>query len=168
MKPAQQHWLRQWLRHPRLTLACRIVLGLIFIGAALPKLADPPGFAKALWAYELFPSWSLNPLALGLPWLELICGLALCLGLWLRAATTWVAALLLAFCLALAINLVRHHPVDCGCFGGAAPKTAAERLVDMRWSLLRDLGLLLLATQVLAGSGQGLQIHHGDREGTEN
>ena len=168
MKPAQQHWLRHWLLHPRLTLACRIVLGLVFIGAALPKLADPPGFAKALWAYELFPSWSLNPLALGLPWLELICGLALCLGLWLRAATTWVAALLLAFCLALAINLVRHHPVDCGCFGGAAPKTAAERLVDMRWSLLRDLGLLLLATQVLAGSGQGLQIHHGDTEGTEN
>jgi uncharacterized membrane protein YphA (DoxX/SURF4 family) len=145
--------LRQWLLHPRLGLACRIALGLVFIGAALPKLADPPGFAKAIWAYELFSSWSLNPLALALPWLELLCGLALCLGLWLRAAATWVAALLLGFCLALSINLARHHPVDCGCFGGAAPKTESERQADMRWSLLRDLGLLLLAAQVLASSG---------------
>lgn len=146
--------MRPWLRHPRLGLACRIVLGLVFIGAALPKIADPPGFAKAIWAYELFPAWSLKPLALALPWLELCCGLALCLGLWLRAAATWVAALLLGFCLALAINLARHHPVDCGCFGGAAPKTGAERLTDMRWSLLRDLGLLLLVAQVLAASVQ--------------
>jgi hypothetical protein len=44
--------------------------------------------------------------------------------------------------------------VDCGCFGATAPKTAAERLVDMRWTLLRDLGLLLLAAQVLAASGK--------------
>jgi uncharacterized membrane protein YphA (DoxX/SURF4 family) len=146
--------LRQWLLHPRLTLACRIVLGLVFIGAALPKIADPPGFAKAIWAYELFPSWSLNPLALGLPWLELLCGLALCLGLWLRAATTWIAALLLGFSLALAINLVRHHPVDCGCFGAAPPKPQAERLVDMRWALLRDLALLLLTAQVFLATGR--------------
>jgi uncharacterized membrane protein YphA (DoxX/SURF4 family) len=150
---SQRHWLLQWLLHPGLTLVCRVVLGLVFMVAALPKLADPPGFAKAIWAYGLFPSWSLNPLALGLPWLELFCGLGLCLGLWLRAATTWVAALLLAFSLALAINLVRHHPVDCGCFGATAPMSEAERLVDMRWSLLRDLGLLLLAAQVLAASG---------------
>jgi uncharacterized membrane protein YphA (DoxX/SURF4 family) len=159
--------LRHWLLHPRLALACRIVLGLVFLGAALPKLADPPGFAKAIWAYGLFPARSLNPLALVLPWLELFCGLALCLGLWLRAAATWVAALLLAFCLALAVNLGRHHPVDCGCFGATAPKTEAERLVDMRWSLLRDLGLLLLAAQVLAASGKGQKTHHGDAEGTE-
>ena len=144
--------MKRWLMHPAVTLAARILLGLVFIGAALPKLADPPGFAKAIWAYDLFPAWSLNPLALTLPWLELACGLALCLGVWLRAAALWVGALLLSFCLALAINLVRHHPVDCGCFGGAAHLTGAERLTDMRWSLLRDAGLLLLAAQVLAGT----------------
>jgi uncharacterized membrane protein YphA (DoxX/SURF4 family) len=155
--------LRQWLLHPRLTLACRTALGLVFIGAALPKIADPPGFAKAIWAYELFPPWSLNPLALGLPWLELLCGLMLCLGLWLRAATAWVAALLLGFCLALAINLVRHHPVDCGCFGATAPKPQAERLVDMRWSLLRDLGLLLLAAQILWASGKGKLVEADEK-----
>jgi putative oxidoreductase len=127
----------------------RILLGLVFIAAATAKIADPPDFAKAIWAYELFPSWSLNPLALVLPWLELLCGLALCLGFWIRAAALWVTALLLSFSMALALNLVRHHPVDCGCFGATAHLTEAERLADMRWSLLRDGGLLLLAVQVL-------------------
>lgn len=141
-----------WLRHPRLTLASRLLLGLVFIFAAVPKLADPPGFAKAIWAYALFPAWSLAPLALVLPWLELACGLALCAGLWLRAAALWIGALLLAFCLALGLNLARRHPVDCGCFGGAAPKTEAQRITDMRWALLRDAGLLLLVVQVLAAT----------------
>jgi len=142
----------RWLLHPKVTLAARLVLGLVFLAAALPKLADPPGFAKAIWAYELFPSLSLNPLALALPWLELLCGLALCLGLWLRAAALWTGALLLSFVLALSINLARHHPVDCGCFGAGAHMTEAERLTDMRWAILRDAGLLLLVAQVLAAT----------------
>ena len=144
--------MRAWLLHPRLTLIARILVGLVFIAAALPKTVDPPGFAKAIWAYELVPTWALNPMALILPWLELICGLLLCLGLWRRAAALWVGALLLSFCLALSINLARHRPVDCGCFGATSPKTETERLVDMRWTLLRDLGLLLLVGQILLGS----------------
>jgi uncharacterized membrane protein YphA (DoxX/SURF4 family) len=144
--------LRHWLLHPKATLAARMVLGLVFIAAALPKIADPPGFAKAIWAYGLFPAWAQNPLALALPWLELACGLALCLGFWLRAAVLWVGALLLSFSLALAINLARHHPVDCGCFGASAPKTEVQRLADMRWVLLRDVGLLLLVAQLLTAT----------------
>jgi putative oxidoreductase len=140
--------MRRLVLHPKATLAARILLGLVFIAAALPKIADPPGFAKAIWAYALFPPWSLNPLALLLPWLELVCGLALCLGRWLRAAALWCAALLLSFSVAIAINLARHHPTDCGCFGTAPHRSEAERLVDMRWALLRDIGLLFLAAQV--------------------
>jgi uncharacterized membrane protein YphA (DoxX/SURF4 family) len=146
--------MRGWLFHPRVTLAARLILGLVFLLAALPKIADPPGFAKAIWAYELVPAWGLNLLALGLPWLECFAALALVLGVWVRAASLWVGVMLLAFILALAINLARRHPVDCGCFGQVAPKTEAARLADMRWSLLRDLGLLLLVVQVLAALGR--------------
>jgi len=160
--------MRRWLMHPIFTLAVRMILGLVFIAAALPKIADPPGFAKAIWAYELFPTWSLNPLALALPWLELFCGLALCLGFWLRAAALWVGALLLSFCLALAINLARHHPVDCGCFGATAHQTEAERLTDMRWSILRDAGLLLLVAHLLTvtRTNQTAGRHPGKEKGT--
>lgn len=142
--------MRRWLLHPWLQVRCAIALGALFIAAALPKLADPPAFAKALWAYSLFPAWSLHPIALALPWLELLAGLALCLGLRVRAAATWIAALLVAFILALSLNLARRHPVDCGCFStGATAKTAEQKLQDMRWTILRDLGMLLLALPLL-------------------
>lgn len=158
--------MRNLLLHPRTTLLCRILLGLAFIAAALPKISDPPGFAKAIWAYELFPAWSLNPLALLLPWLELVCGLALCLGFWPRAAALWVSGLLVAFMVALSINLARRHPVDCGCFGATAHRTEAERLEDMRWALARDAGLLLLALQGL-WAGRGRPLRSGPAHGQQ-
>jgi len=143
--------MRIRLLHPWITVRAQIALGAVFIVAALPKIADPPGFAKAIWNYQLFPAWTIHPSALVLPWLELLCGLCLCLGLWTRAAAAWIAALLLAFTVALSINLARHHPVDCGCFHTEGPaRTTEERVGDMRWAILRDLGLLLLAAQVLA------------------
>jgi uncharacterized membrane protein YphA (DoxX/SURF4 family) len=143
--------MRNRLLGPWVTVRAQIALGAVFVAAALPKLADPPGFAKAIWNYQLFPAWSIHPSALVLPWLELLCGLALCLGLWTRAAAAWLAALLLAFTLALSINLARNHPVDCGCFRtDERVRTERERLVDLRWAILRDLGLLALAAVVLA------------------
>ena len=147
--------MRRPLLHPWLTVRTQFVLGAVFIAAALPKVADPPGFAKAIWNYQLFPAWSIHPSALVLPWLELLCGLALCLGLWTRAAAAWLGALLLAFLAALSINLARHHPVDCGCFSTTARTLSVEeRVSGMKWDILRDLGLLLLAAQVLvAGLG---------------
>lgn len=145
--------MTSWLFHPWVTVRAQIGLGLVFVVAALAKIADPPGFAKTIWMYQLAPAWSLHPAALVLPWLELLCGLALCLGVWTRTAASWIAALLVAFTLALSINLARHHPVDCGCFGVAtAARTEEERLNDMKWAILRDLGLLLLAVQVIGSS----------------
>lgn len=143
--------IRELLLHPWLVQRAQFLLAILFIVAAWPKLMDPPGFAKALWAYDLFPAWSLMPLGLVLPWLELLCGILLALGVWTRAAATWTALLLLGFILALTINLARHHPVDCGCFSlSPGGSTTEERLKDMRISILRDLGMLILAALVLA------------------
>ncbi len=139
--------------HPRLRVLCQLALGGLFIAAALAKLLDPPGFAKALWAYRLFPGWSIHPLALVVPWFEFLCGAALVMGFWRRAAAAFIAALLLGFILALSINLARRHPVDCGCFSTQASiRSDGERLQDMGWDILRDLGMLLLAGQILAAS----------------
>ncbi|WP_005035329.1 MauE/DoxX family redox-associated membrane protein [Holophaga foetida] len=145
MKP-----IRELLLHPWLSQRAQFLLGILFAVAAWPKLMDPPSFAKALWTYALFPAWSILPLALVVPWLELLCGLLLVLGIWVRAATSWITLLLLGFILALSINLVRRHPVDCGCFSVAATtRTTEERLGDMRLDILRDLGMLALATLTL-------------------
>jgi uncharacterized membrane protein YphA (DoxX/SURF4 family) len=142
--------LRAWL-----ILGARVLLGATFVLAALPKIADPPGFAKAIWNYHLVPDGALAPLALVLPWLELQCGMAMALGVWVRPTAAWVSILLTAFLLALGLNLYRGRPVDCGCFGsGAAPKSEAQRLSDMKLDLARDAGLLALALLVLMATGQ--------------
>ena len=123
----------------------------MFVVAALPKIADPPAFAHMIYNYRLLPGGLVNVLALVLPWVELFAGLALILGVWKKEAAVVAAVLLLVFIVAIGINLARGHAVDCGCFDvRSAGKSREEMLAEMKWVLLRDLGLLLLAAQVLA------------------
>src|SRR5262249_24330786 len=128
------------LTSPWLTVRVRIALGLIFIVAALPKIVDPPAFAHAVYNYRILPGSLVNLVALTLPWLELLSGLALVLGLFRRAATLVVGGLLLVFLAGISLNLARKNPIDCGCFDPkAAGKSREERLADMRGVLVRDV-----------------------------
>lgn len=142
--------LRGWLGSTWLVTRVQIALGLLFVVAALPKLADPPSFAHMIYNYRLLPGGLVNLAALVLPWLELLAGVALLLGVWSRSAASVIAVLLLVFMTAIAINLLRGNAIDCGCFDVRdAGKSVAERLADMRWDLLRDLGMLAMAGQIL-------------------
>src|SRR5207247_11062123 len=51
----------KWLAHPWLTIRVQIALGIIFIAAALPKIVDPPSFARMIYNYNIMP-WSLTTL----------------------------------------------------------------------------------------------------------
>ena len=132
-----------------LSVRVQIALGLFFIVAALPKLVDPPSFAHMIHNYRLVPGALVNLMALAMPWLELLTGLALVFGIWTRTSTGLVSALLLVFILAISVNLVRGNAIDCGCFDVTeANKTVDERLADMRLVVLRDLGMLLMVVQI--------------------
>ena len=138
----------KWLTHPWLTIRVQLALGVIFVVAALPKIADPPSFAHMIYNYKILPWALINPMALVMPWIELLCGLALIFGIWKDTARAIIAAMLLVFIVAISINLVRGNAIDCGCFDvSAANKTVEERLADMRFVILRDLGMLLLVGQ---------------------
>lgn len=140
---------REALTHPWLTIRVQIALGAIFVVAALPKLADPPSFAHMIYNYRLVPGSLINISALIMPWLEVLCGLALILGVWTRPARNLIALLLLVFIVAISINLFRGNAIDCGCFNVAdAGKTYEQRINDMRLDILRDLGMLLLVAQL--------------------
>lgn len=148
--------LKEALGSPWLTVRVQIALGFFFVAAALPKLVDPPSFAHMIYNYRLVPGALVNLMALVMPWLELLAGLALILGIWTRASAVLVGVLLLVFVAAISLNLARGNAIDCGCFDVAlANKTAAERLADMRLDILRDLGMLLMAAQVLWAKGRG-------------
>ncbi len=140
---------RRLLVHPWLTVRAQIALGLFFVIAALPKIVDPPGFAHMVYNYRLVPGTLLNLMALVMPWLELLCGLALVLGVWRRAATTLIGILLAVFIGAIGINLARGNAIDCGCFDPTPiPKTRDQRPEDMYLVIFRDLGMLLMVAQL--------------------
>ncbi len=144
---------REALTHPWLTVRTQIALGLFFVVAALPKLADPPSFAHMIYNYRLTPGPLVNVSALVLPWAELLLGLALICGIWRRTAALLVGALLALFILAISVNLLRGNAIDCGCFDVAdAGKSVEERIRDMWWVLARDVGMLALVAQGLLGA----------------
>jgi uncharacterized membrane protein YphA (DoxX/SURF4 family) len=140
---------REALTHPWLTVRVQIALGAIFVVAALPKLLDPPSFAHMIYNYRIVPGGVINISALIMPWLEILCGLALILGVWTRAARDLIALMLIFFIVAISINLFRGNAIDCGCFNVAdAGKSYEERLNLMKLDIVRDLGMLLMVAQL--------------------
>jgi len=141
--------LREALRHPWLTIRVQIALGAIFVVAALPKIADPPSFAHMIYNYRILPAGMINIAAITMPWIEILCGLALILGIWTKPARTIITAMLVVFMIAITINLARGNAIDCGCFDtSAANRTWDERIRDMWIVLLRDAGILLMVAQL--------------------
>jgi len=137
------------LAHPWLTIRVQLALGIFFVAASLPKLVDPPSFAHMIYNYRIVPGALVNLMALTMPWIELLSGLALILGIWKDAARTIIAALLLVFIVAISVNLARNNAIDCGCFDvTAAGKSHEERIADMHFVVFRDLGMLLMCAQL--------------------
>ena len=133
-----------------LTVRVQFVLAAFFVVAGVAKIVDPPGFAHEIHNYKMMPGALVNAMALILPWIEVVTGVALFLGIARRTAAKVLGILLLVFIAALGVNLARGHPVDCGCFGTSkVQKTEAERLRDMKIAIARDVGLLILVAQIL-------------------
>jgi uncharacterized membrane protein YphA (DoxX/SURF4 family) len=101
-----------------LMFAGRLLLGGVFIYAAYTKLAQHwTLFAFSINSYGIFPEWTLKPIAILLPWVELGLGLLLVFGLWLRYAAAAVSILLLAFFGIMLRAYLQGQDIDCGCFG---------------------------------------------------
>ncbi len=140
------------LTHPWLTIRVQLALGAIFIFASVPKIVDPPSFAHMIYNYRLLPAGLINISSLVMPWIELLCGLALVIGVWRKAALGIITILLVVFIAAISVNLARGNAIDCGCFNvSLANRTIEQRLGDMRLDIFRDLGMLLMAAQVWFG-----------------
>ena len=138
---------------PWVTVRVQFLLAAFFVVAGIAKIADPPGFAHEIHNYRLVPGGIVNAMALVLPWLEVVTGVALFFGVAVRTSARIIGVLLVVFIAALSVNLARNHPVDCGCFGtSTVQKTDAQRLTDMKWAIARDVGLLLLVAQILAAT----------------
>ena len=139
-----------WLRNKWLTRVCGLVLGGFFVYACYHKIMDPPDFAKSVNNYKILPSELVNAAAIFMPWLELLCGLALVTGIARTGAALISGALLVLFIAALSYNLYIGHPTICGCtmtYEEALAMTDEQKFHEMKLVILRDVGLLVLALQ---------------------
>lgn len=99
-------------------MAVRIVLGAIFIYAAYTKLAEPwQLFAAGIRSYEVLPMPAADLVARTLPWFELLIGVLLIVGRWLRVSTLATSSLLLVFFGLMVRAHIKGMTIDCGCFG---------------------------------------------------
>ena len=69
-------------------MAFRWILGITFIYASYYKILSPTDFAKMVYGYNLFPEVLINLIAIVLPFVELISGLCLLLGIYPRSAAS--------------------------------------------------------------------------------
>jgi uncharacterized membrane protein YphA (DoxX/SURF4 family) len=127
------------LAHPVVLRVCRLAIGLIFVGSALAKIGDTGALAQQVHNYRLVPLWSENLLAMTLPWIELLAGLSLVLGVRARAGSLVALASLLVFTAAIGVAMTRGLDFECGCFGTAD----ATRIGWVK--LAENLGMLVLA-----------------------
>jgi putative oxidoreductase len=133
-----------WLASPYLALLFRWCLGVLFVYAGLVKIADPLGFAHALYNYHILPAWLINPLAICLPWVELMAGAGLIAGIMIPGGALVVSGLLAVFAIAIGLSLIRGLDIACGCFSTSA---AAEPITWL--SVIRDLLLLGMGVHIL-------------------
>jgi len=136
--------LRAVLGHPALGACCRILIGGIFIYTAWPKLLRPDEFARLVYGYRMLHPDLVNLAGITLPWIELVAGLFLVIGIVPRSSALVLAGLLGLFIVAGFLALVRGLDISCGCF---FPFMGDHKL-DVSL-LVRDVILILIALQAV-------------------
>ncbi len=119
------------LSYKYVVFAARLILGVVFIYASLEKIQNPAGFAQAIYNYRMLPEGLINVMAIILPWLELVCGTLVIVGVFVRGSALLIGAMLAIFIVALSSALMRGLDISCGCFTleggrGIAGKTLVE------------------------------------------
>lgn len=151
---------RRFLDDPRVILVLRIVLAAVFIYAALQKTGKPLLFADKIKMYDVIGTGPLlYIMAISLPWIELVCGLSLLTGIFMRGSALILAVFNVVF---IAVISYRTYGImgregtpfmevyfDCGCGFGAT--YAWKKLIE-------DIVLFFCAGAVVLTRSQRFRI----------
>lgn len=120
----------------------RWTLAVLFIWAGSMKLADPQAFAVIIRDFGLVPEWSVMPIALILPAVEVIAAFGLIFDI--RGSLAVITGLMVLFVAILLYGIHLGLDIDCGCFGPEDPEARAYH--GLRTALYRDV---LMMTGIL-------------------
>jgi uncharacterized membrane protein YphA (DoxX/SURF4 family) len=127
-----------------------VVLGILFVYAGAVKALEPVRFAGDIENYHLLP-WTVGVrLAFYLPWLEILCGLALIFRRLYSGALVLLLVLMLVFIGATISAKSRGLDISCGCFGHVSDQLSFAWHLVLDFAILAGLGTLLRRSRVLA------------------
>jgi len=142
-KPAPRFWA------DTVPFLARIVLGAIFVWMGYKKAANPIMFLKQIHEYHMVPDSLyviLNAMAAALPWIEIVCGALLILGIATRGSSLLLALMLVVFSAVILLRAMGIYNAggigfcaikfDCGC--GSGEQFICHKLPE-------NMGLLLLS-----------------------
>src|SRR5919198_1431753 len=101
---------------------------------------------QAVRNYRLVPERAGELIGRTLPAVEVAAGALLAVGLGVRPVAALLALFLVAFSVAVAVNLLRGRTIDCGCFG-----PVAERRIT--WLTVARNAILVAAAAVVVAEG---------------
>jgi uncharacterized membrane protein YphA (DoxX/SURF4 family) len=132
--------MKRLLENHILLLAARLIFGGLLIYASYDKILDPDAFGKAVWNYKIFSRGISLGIATVLPWMELLSGAAIILGIFFRGAALLSLLMMLAFTGGVISGLARGLDISCGCF------SLDPNVGKIGWmKILENLGLVLAA-----------------------
>ncbi len=101
-------------------LVLRVFLGGFLLATGFMKLGDASAFARLIANYRMLPAQANQLLAVTIPWVEVLVGALLILGIWLRPAAIAATLLFAAFAVGGTQALARGLHIECGCFDPAS------------------------------------------------
>lgn len=136
--------MKDFLSNKYLQIALRLIIGGIFVYASIDKISNPGDFAKAVKNYDMLPLNLVNFMAIVIPMVELVAGLMLIFGIYVKGSAASISILLVVFLIGLTQALIRGLDINCGCFSLDTTSSKSDIVIRIVQDIFMLIGSLAI------------------------